>query len=147
MAKELILDFEIDYFCKNLVKPSMTSTTKPVLSNELAAAIVQGIQEKKGERIVQLNLQGVEGAVTDYFIICEANSSTQINAIKDSIEHEVKKLVGEKPWHIEGTQNGEWVLVDYVNVVAHIFDPEVREFFNLEGLWADAERTDIKEEH
>lgn len=124
----------------------MANTTKPVLSDDLADAIIYGIQEKKGENIVQLNLQGLDGAVTDYFIICEANSSTQINAIKDSIEEVVKEKLGEKPWHVEGTQNGEWVLIDYVNVVAHVFDPEKREFFNLEGLWADAERKDIKEE-
>lgn len=123
----------------------MARTTKPASSDELAAAIVHGIQERKGEKIVQLNLQGVDGAVTDYFIICEAQSSTQIGAIKDSVEDEVKKQLGDKPWHIEGTQNGEWVLVDYVNVVVHIFDPETRDFFNLEGLWADAERKDIKE--
>ncbi|KAA3642482.1 MAG: ribosome silencing factor [Bacteroidetes bacterium] len=122
----------------------MANKIKPVTSDVLAAAIIEGIQEKKGEHIVQLNLQGLDGAVTDYFIICQANSSTQINAIKDSIEVEVQKKLGEKPWHIEGTQNGEWVLLDYVNVVAHILNPEKRDFFNLEGLWADAKRKDIK---
>ena len=122
----------------------MAKTKKTISSVDLAAAAVHGIQELKGENIVQLNLEGIDGAVSDYFIICEAVSSTQINAIKNSIEIEVKKMLGEKPWHIEGTQNGEWVLMDYVNVVVHIFNPETREFFNLEGLWADAKRTDIK---
>ena len=125
----------------------MTKTSKAVNSDDLAAKVISGIQEKKGENITQLNLQGVDGAVSDYFIICEANSSTQILAIKDSIEEEVRKDLGEKPWHVEGTQNGEWVLLDYVNVVAHIFQPEKREFFNLEGLWADAERNDIEVEY
>jgi ribosome-associated protein len=125
----------------------MANKKKPALSDDLAAAIIFGIQEKKGENIVQLNLRGVDGAVTDYFIICDAQSSTQVNAIKGSIEEETKKQLGEKPWHIEGTQNGEWVLLDYVNVVVHVFDPETRDFFNLEGLWADAERKDIKAEY
>lgn len=125
----------------------MTKDKKARISDELAAAVIHGIQEKKGENIVQLNLKGLDGAVSDFFIICEAQSSTQVNAIKDSIEIEVKKLVGEKPWHIEGTQNGEWVLLDYVNVVAHIFNPEKRAFFNLEELWADAKRKDIKAIH
>lgn len=125
----------------------MAKKQAPVKSDELAAAVIYGIQEKKGENIVQLNLKEVDGAVSDYFIICEAQSSTQINAIKDSIEEEVRKNTGEKPWHIEGTQNGEWVLLDYVNVVAHVFNPEKREFFDLEGLWADAKRKDIKEEN
>ncbi len=125
----------------------MTKTSKAVDSDDLAAKVIYGIQEKKGENITQLNLRGVDGAVSDYFIICEANSSTQILAIKDSIEEEVRKGLGEKPWHVEGTQNGEWVLLDYVNVVAHIFQPEKRLFFNLEELWADAERNDIEAEY
>lgn len=122
----------------------MTKPSKAVESDELAAKVIFGIQEKKGENITKLNLQGVDGAVSEYFVICEAKSSTQVMAIKDSIEEEVRKALGEKPWHVEGTENGEWVLLDYVNVVAHIFQPEKREFFNLEGLWADAERNDIE---
>lgn len=125
----------------------MTKPSNVVKSDDLAAKVIDSIQEKKGENITQLNLQGVDGAVSEYFVICEANSSTQVMAIKDSIEEEVRKSLGEKPWHIEGTENGEWVLLDYVNVVAHIFLPEKREFFNLEGLWADAERNDIEAEY
>lgn len=124
----------------------MSKTKKTNNSDELTELIVKGIQEKKGENIVQLNLKGVDGAVTDYFIICEANSSTQIGAIKDSIEEEVRKALGEKPWHVEGTSNLEWVLLDYVNVVAHIFNKEKREYFDLEGLWADAEIKEIEAE-
>ena len=124
----------------------MSKTKKTKNSDELTELIVKGIQEKKGENIVQLNLKGVDGAVTDYFIICEANSSTQIGAIKDSIEEEVRKALGEKPWHVEGTSNLEWVLLDYVNVVAHIFNKEKREYFDLEGLWADAEIKEIEAE-
>ena len=124
----------------------MSKTKKTNNSDELTELIIKGIQEKKGENIVQLNLEGVDGAVTDYFIICEANSSTQIGAIKDSIEEEVRKALGEKPWHVEGTSNLEWVLLDYVNVVAHIFNKEKREYFDLEGLWADAEIKEIEAE-
>jgi ribosome-associated protein len=117
----------------------MSKNTKSIKSDELSALIIKGIQEKKGENIVQLKLKEVEGAITDYFVICEANSSTQVDAIKDSIEEEVRKAVGEKPWHVEGTSNLEWVLLDYVDVVAHVFQPEKRAYFNLEALWADAE--------
>lgn len=124
----------------------MNKSKKPVKSDELTACIVKGIQEKKGENIVTLDLKGVDGAVTDHFVICEANSSTQVGAIKDSIEEVVRKEVGEKPWHVEGTSNLEWVLLDYVNVVAHIFEREKRTHYNLEGLWADAKVTEIQED-
>ena len=123
----------------------MSKTKKQVKSDELTDLIVKGIQEKKGEHIVVLDLRGVDGAVTDYFVVCEANSSTQIGGIKDSIEEVVRKAIGEKPWHVEGTSNLEWVLLDYVNVVAHIFDREKRAHFDLEGLWADAKVTEISE--
>lgn len=125
----------------------MGKVKKQIESDELTDIIVKGIQEKKGENIVQLDLKGLDGAITDYFVICEANSSTQIDAIKDSIEEEVKKTIGEKPWHVEGTTNLEWVLMDYVNVVAHIFDRETRSHFDLEGLWADAKVKEIPAEH
>lgn len=125
----------------------MTKKNTSNQSAELAETIIDGILEKKGEEIVKINLQETEGAVTDYFIICQANSSTQVSAIKDSIEEVVRKKTGEKPWHVEGTSNLEWVLLDYVNVVAHIFLPERRTFFNLEGLWADAEISTIESEN
>ena len=122
----------------------MIKTEREVQSDELAGLVIKGMQEKKGEKIVQLRLKEVDGAVTDYFVVCEAKSTTQIEAIKRSVEEEVRKACGEKPWHIEGTQNSEWVLIDYVNVVVHIFQPEVREFFDIEGLWADAEIKEIE---
>lgn len=125
----------------------MTKEKKQLKADELAELIVKGIQEKKGENIVQLDLRGLDGAVTDFFIVCEASSTTQVNAISDSIEDEVRKTCGEKPWHVEGTDNLEWVLMDYVNVVAHIFQPEKREFFNIEELWADAKIKEIRAEY
>jgi len=125
----------------------MTKKNTKISSDELAETIIQGIQERKGEEIVKIDLKEVDGAVTDYFIICQANSTTQVVAIKDSIEEFVRKNVGEKPWHVEGTANAEWVLLDYVDVVAHIFLPEKREYFNLEGLWADAEILEVESEN
>lgn len=108
-------------------------------SEVLTKNIIKAIQDKKGENIACLNLKNIDAAVTDYFVICDGTSNTQVNAIKDSVEEEVRKAMGEKPWHIEGTTNAEWILMDYVNVVVHIFQKETREFFNIEGLWADAE--------
>lgn len=125
----------------------MAKAEKKVTSDELAEAIIKGIQEKKGESITQLDLRGLDGAVTDIFIVCEASSTTQVSAIADSIEDEVRKEVKEKPWHIEGTENLEWVLLDYVNVVAHVFQPDRREFFNIEELWADAKIKEIRAEY
>ncbi len=122
----------------------MAKNNNPEKSDELSACIIKGIQEKKGENIVVLDLQTVDGAVTDFFVICEGNSNTQVDAIKDSIEEEVRKALGEKPWHIEGTSNLEWVLLDYVNVVAHVFQKDKRAHYNLEGLWADADTKQIE---
>ncbi|MAY84559.1 MAG: ribosome silencing factor [Flavobacteriales bacterium] len=125
----------------------MGKKIKQLKSDDLTDIIVEGIKEKKGEKIVKLDLKGLDGAITDYFVICEANSSTQIDAIKDSIEDVVRKECGEKPWHVEGTTNSEWVLLDYVNVVAHIFNRETRPHFDLEGLWADAKVTEISADY
>lgn len=121
----------------------MTKKKGQATAKELTSVIIEGIQDKKGVNITCMDLKELDGAVTDYFIICEGNSSTQIDAIKDSIEKLVREKLGEKPWHVEGTANLEWVLMDYVNVVVHIFNREKREFYNLEGLWADAEVTEI----
>jgi len=121
--------------------------TNGIASDKLAALIIKGIKEKKGRNIVEMNLKKVDGAITDYFIICEANSTTQIDAIKDAIEKEVKDTINEKPWHVEGTSNLEWVLLDYVNVVAHIFQPEKREFYKVESVWGDAQIKKIEVEY
>jgi ribosome-associated protein len=125
----------------------MAKAKKQVNADELTALIVNGIQEKKGENIVTLDLRGLDGAVTDYYVVCEATSTTQVGAIADSIENEVRKACGEKPWHVEGTENLEWVLLDYVNVVAHVFQPDKRDFFNIEELWADAKIKEIRAEY
>ena len=105
---------------------------------ELVNAIIKGMQEKKAKDIVCLDLQDTGNASSDFFVICHGDSSTQVDAIAKSIEEEVKKEVSEKPWHLEGYENAEWILLDYVNVVAHVFYKDTRTFFDLEGLWADA---------
>jgi ribosome-associated protein len=104
----------------------------------LAEAVVKGISDKKGQKITWLDLRELDGAVCEHFIICEGTSSTQIDALSRSVEEVVKEETGQKPWHSEGKQNAQWILIDYVSVVVHIFQSEVREFYNLEGLWADA---------
>ncbi len=105
----------------------------------LVNAIISGMQEKKGERIVSLNMKGIENAVSDHFIICHGNSDTQVEAIAEAIEEKTLEELNEKPWQIEGNENASWILLDYVHVVAHIFHEEARTFYDLEGLWADAE--------
>lgn len=119
------------------------ATIKKDANQLLVDAAVAGIQEVKGKEISILDLRGIHNRVCDYYIICQADSSTQVNAIAGSVETMVKKRVGERPYHTEGFQNSEWILVDYVTVVVHVFQSEVREFYNLESLWADAEVTNI----
>ena len=108
-------------------------------SEALSDFVVQGMQEKKALDIVVLDLRKVKNSVADFFIICSGNSDTQIDAIADSIEDEVFKFSKQWPWKREGKQNKEWVLIDYVNVVAHVFNKEKRAFYGLEELWGDAE--------
>ena len=108
-------------------------------SAQLAEIIIEAIKEKKGSEIVQLNLKNVANSVCEYFIVCSGDSSTQVSAIANSIDAEVKKTLSEDPWHKEGFQNSEWILLDYVTVVVHIFQPEARNFYRIEKLWSDAE--------
>jgi ribosome-associated protein len=116
----------------------MTQKVK-LASLDLVNALVEGILEKKGEEILVLDLKKLPHAIADYFIICEASNERQVNAIADQLEREVRKKIKEKPWHVEGKENLEWVLIDYFNVVVHIFKKETRKFYALEDLWADGE--------
>lgn len=110
-------------------------------NSKIYKTVLKAIEDKKGEHIVSLDLRKIEEAVSDYFIICEANSNTQISAIAANIEKEVNEQCGEKPYH---TQYGQhWTLLDYVNIVIHIFDREQRKFYDIEGLWADAVHAEI----
>ena len=113
--------------------------TKVASAESILKAALKGIEDKKGESIIYINLKSVENASAEYFVICQAQSRTQVEAIADSVEHFIKENVGENPWHVEGYQNAEWILLDYVNVVIHVFQPDARIFYNLEKLWADGE--------
>ncbi len=104
----------------------------------LLESIVKGIFEKRGQDVVKIDLRNLETRISDYFIICHASSVTQVDAICDSVEEMVHKEAGEKPAHVEGLDNCYWVLLDYGDVVVHIFLEEYRHFYNLESLWADA---------
>lgn len=111
---------------------------------KLVETVVLGMQEKKAKDIKTLNLKGLDGAVCDYFVVCHGDSGRQVDAIADSVDEVVKKEIGEDPWHTEGYENAEWILLDYVNVVVHIFLAEKREFYNIERLWADADVNQIE---
>ncbi|PTX42121.1 ribosome-associated protein [Christiangramia gaetbulicola] len=113
-------------------------------SDQLIAQIIKGIEEVKGNDIDILDLREIENTVCDYFIICNGTSNTQVNAIVNSIQKTVSKSLKDKPWHIEGSENAEWVLMDYVNVVVHVFQKHIREFYDIESLWGDAKITSIE---
>jgi ribosome-associated protein len=112
-------------------------------SRRLCDAIVEGMQENKAKDIVVLDLRKISNSVCDFFVICSGESSTQVDGISTSVTRHTRKELSEKPWHIEGKTNSEWILLDYINVVAHIFYKDARSFYELEDLWSDAERTDI----
>lgn len=107
-------------------------------ANKLVTAAVQGIQEVKGRDIVHLDLRGVPNTVCDHFVICHGDSDTQVEAIARSVEKMVLERAKEKPWHTEGQENHGWVLLDYVDVVVHVFHKERRAYYGLEHLWSDA---------
>lgn len=117
----------------------MELTKVSIDSKQLSEVVAQGMLEKKGLDVIILDLRKVKSAVTDFFVICSGNSDTQVDAITDSIEQEVYKRLGQDPWHKEGKENREWILLDYVDVVAHVFKKDRRQFFALEDLWGDAE--------
>lgn len=104
----------------------------------LLEGIIKGILEKKGQNVLKIDLRKLENRITDYFVICHASSGTQVSAICDSVDETVRKEAGEKPLHIEGLDNCFWVLLDYGNVIVHVFIEEYRNFYSLESLWADA---------
>ena len=111
------------------------------LSTYLSELAVHGIQEKKGNDIVRLDLRNLNSSVSDYFIICNADSSTQVKAIADSVEDEIYKKTQTDPWRKEGLENAEWIILDYFDIVVHIFKTEKREFYGIEDLWGDAQST------
>ena len=112
--------------------------------DQLITTIIGGIEEVKGKEITILDLREIENTVCDYFIVCEGTSNTQVNAIVSSIQKTVSKTLKDKPWHIEGSDNAEWILMDYVNVVVHVFQKHIREYYDIESLWGDAKTTQIE---
>ncbi|MBS9774015.1 MAG: ribosome silencing factor [Tenacibaculum sp.] len=116
---------------------------KEINTDELIAVIIKGIDDVKGEDIQLLDLRHIENTVCDYFIICSGNSNTQVSAISANVQKVVSKTLRDKPWHIEGEVNSEWILMDYVNVAVHIFQKHIREFYDIESLWGDAKVTKI----
>ncbi|EZH72779.1 ribosome-associated protein [Aquimarina sp. EL_43] len=119
-------------------------TKKEIGNDQLITQILKGIEEVKGKDINILDLRDIENTVCNYFVICNGTSNTQVNAIVSSIQKTVSKELKDKPWHIEGSENAEWVLIDYVNVVVHVFQKHIREFYDIEGLWGDAKTTVIE---
>ena len=115
----------------------MTETKK------LVETIINGLQEKKGKKIITLDLTSIQGAICQYFVICEGNSPTQVSALSDSVWDEVALKLKEKPLGAIGMKEAQWIAMDYGTVILHIFLPELREYYNLENLWADAKMAKI----
>ncbi|WP_456421135.1 ribosome silencing factor [Lutibacter sp.] len=118
-------------------------TKKNVSADGLIAVILKAIDEVKGLDIQLLDLREIENTVCDYFIISTGTSNTHVNSISGAIQKRVGKLSKEKPWHVEGEGNAEWILLDYVNVVVHVFQKHIRDYYDIESLWGDAKITEI----
>jgi ribosome-associated protein len=121
------------------LKDRKKSPTQLTRSSKIFKTIIAAIQDKKGENIISLDLKKIHEAAADFFIICEANNSTQLKAIADNIEYEVKHKCGDLPYKSEGKTGAQWLLIDYINVVVHIMHPESRKFYQLEEMWSDAD--------
>lgn len=117
---------------------------KQINADQLITTIISGIEDVKGKEISILDLRHIENMVCDYFVVCEGTSNTQVNAIVNSVQKKVSKTLKDKAWHVEGEENAEWVLIDYVNVVVHVFQKHIREYYDIENLWGDAKTTQIK---
>jgi len=125
-----------------MARPKKVSTKKKSVKDEselLAELAIKGIQEKKGKEIVCIDLRNIKNTVVDFFVVCHAESTTQVDAIARSVEETIREAKNEKPWHSEGFENAEWILIDYVSIVVHVFREDRRWFYNIEKLWADAE--------
>jgi len=121
-----------------LTNRKKTSVTRLTRQSKILKTIIKAIQEKKGENVISLDLRKISESVADFFIICEASSQPQVKAIADNVEREVKENCAESPFHHEGRQSLQWVIIDYVNVVVHVMLPETRKFYKLEEMWSDA---------
>lgn len=121
----------------------MYKVSKGTDSQLLCDTIVEGMQENKAKDIVVLDLREISNAVCDFFVICSGESNTQVDGISSTVQRHTRKEIQERPWHVEGKTNSEWVLLDYIDVVAHIFYKDARSYYDLEDLWADAKQTII----
>ncbi len=122
----------------------MAKKKKNQEETKLLDAIIHGIEEKKGTDIVILDLDAIPNSICSKFVICTGTSSTQVEALADSITEEVQKALSIKPWHVEGYENKQWILIDYIDIVVHVFQPEIREYYGIEELWADAALTRVE---
>ena len=113
--------------------------------NELLDAIIISIKSIKGNKIISLNFNKIENSICDFFVICSGTSSTHVRAIQDNVRKKVQKITKQKPWHVEEDNNANWILMDYSNIILHIFQEDTRTFYNLEELWGDAKKTYYKE--
>lgn len=114
-------------------------------SEELVEAIIEGLQERKAVDIVKIDLRKIDSSVCKYFVICNGTSNTHVTGIADEVEDYVREKINEKVWKKEGLQNAQWILLDYADVVVHIFQKEYRDFYKIENLWADAPVTQIQD--
>jgi len=121
-----------------LANRKRTSAARLTKSSKIIKTIIAAIQDKKGENIISLDLRKINEAVADFFIVCEAGNQPQIKAIAENVERNVKEKCEEDPWHHEGYNSLQWVLLDYVNVVVHVMLPDTRKFYKLEEMWSDA---------
>ena len=122
----------------SLATRKKSATTRLTKSSKIIKTIIAAIQEKKGQHIVSLDLRKINEAVADFFIVCEAGSQPQVRAVAENIDTRVREICGEAPYHQEGQQASQWILIDYVNVVVHVMHPETRTFYKLEEMWSDA---------
>ncbi len=125
----------------------MNKGVKKTKTEQLIDAIVEGIQRKKGLELVKIDLTKMNYTECKYFIICHGNSTTQVDAIAHSVEETVEELIDEKVWHKDGYRNSIWILLDYADIMVHIFQKDSRRFYDLENLWADAKFEYLKEDN
>ncbi|MEP6844864.1 MAG: ribosome silencing factor [Panacibacter sp.] len=128
-----------------LASRKKSSVTRLTRNSKIFKSIISAIHQKKGEQIISLDLRKIPEAVTDFFVICQATSNTQVKAIADSIQDFVRKNCDETPYKHEGQQTSQWILIDYVNIVVHIMQPDARKFYRLEEMWSDAALTEHNE--
>ena len=121
--------------------------TKKKNTDTLLAHIIEGIEEVKGEDINVLDLREIENNVCQYFVVCSGNSNTQVRAISGAVQKLVSKAIHEKPWYVEGLETSEWILMDFVDIVVHIFQKQTRSHYDIESLWGDAKQTLIESKY